>query len=85
MAVTKLSVSVDEHIAQVVRDAAARDGVSVSAWFSEAASDRIRNELLEEALAEFVDHIGLSEAEMQAHVTDLRSRSFVTRPEEGAA
>jgi len=33
-----------------VRDAAARQGTSVSTWLSEAAADRIRNELLGAAL-----------------------------------
>lgn len=37
-------------LGQAVRDAAARSGVSVSRWLSQAASDHLRNELLGAAL-----------------------------------
>jgi hypothetical protein len=33
-----------------VREAAARQGISVSAWIGDAAADRLRNELLGAAL-----------------------------------
>ncbi|MBK7165792.1 MAG: hypothetical protein IPH81_11070 [Candidatus Microthrix sp.] len=72
MAVTKLSVSVDEEIAQVVRDSAARDGVSVSAWLSEAAANRIRNELLGQALDALGEELGdLTDAETDELVAQV--------------
>lgn len=86
MAVTKLSVSVDEEIAQVVRDSAARDGVSVSAWLSEAAANRIRNELLGQALDALGEELGdLTDAETDELVAQARSASIVTANEAGAA
>ena len=54
MPVTKLSVSVEEDLAEVVRAAAAEEGVSVSSWLASAASQRIRNRFLGEAVAEAV-------------------------------
>jgi len=45
-----LSVTMDPELGQAVRDAAARSGISVSRWLSQAASDHLRNELLGAAL-----------------------------------
>ena len=85
MAVTKLSVSVDEEIAQVVRDSAARDGVSVSAWLSEAAANRIRNELLGQALDALGEELGeLTDAETDELIDQARSSSILTTNEAGA-
>ena len=83
---TKLSVSVDEEIAQVVRDSAARDGVSVSAWLSEAAANRIRKELLGQALDALGEELGdLTDAETDELVAQARSASILTANEAGAA
>ena len=38
------------ELGEGVRQAAARQGISVSAWLAEAAADRLRNELLGAAL-----------------------------------
>lgn len=48
--VDRLSVTVDAALGKAVRDAAASRGVSVSSWMSEAAVDRLRNQLLGAAL-----------------------------------
>jgi hypothetical protein len=48
--VDRFSVTMPPELGVAVRDAAARQGTSVSAWLSEAAADRIRNELLGAAL-----------------------------------
>ena len=45
-----MSVTMDPELGQAVRDAAARSGISVSRWLSQAASDHLRNELLGAAL-----------------------------------
>ena len=48
-----------------VRQAAARQGTSVSTWLSEAAADRLRNELLGAALDEWEAEDGaFTEAEL---------------------
>jgi hypothetical protein len=48
--VDRFSVTMAPELGEGVRQAAARQGVSVSAWLSEAAGDRLRNELLGAAL-----------------------------------
>lgn len=50
MQVDRLSVALDPHLGQAVREAAARSGISVSGWMSHAATDRLRNQLLGAAL-----------------------------------
>jgi hypothetical protein len=42
MVVVKRSVSIDSKVASAADDAAAADGVSFSAWLSEAAEQRLR-------------------------------------------
>jgi hypothetical protein len=48
--VDRLSVTMAPEIGTAVREAAARMGISVSAWLSEAAAQRLRNDLLGVAL-----------------------------------
>jgi hypothetical protein len=48
--VDRFSVTMPPELGSAVRNAAARQGTSVSTWLSEAAADRIRNELLGAAL-----------------------------------
>jgi hypothetical protein len=48
--VDRLSVTMPPEIGAGVREAAARQGTSVSTWLTEAAADRLRNELLGAAL-----------------------------------
>lgn len=50
MKVDRFSVTMDPDLGGAVRDAAERAGMSVSAWLAEAASDRLRNDLLGRAL-----------------------------------
>ena len=50
VAIDKLSISLDGSLAQIVRDAAAEENITVSAWLANAAQDRIRNRLLGLAL-----------------------------------
>ena len=44
--VDRFSVTMPPDLGEGVRRAAQRQGISVSAWLSEAAADRLRNELL---------------------------------------
>lgn len=81
MAVTKLSVSFDAELAEVVRGAAAEEGVSVSAWLSSAAADRIRNRLLGVALDELASEMEPLDPEEAARlVAEARQTATVTRP-----
>lgn len=81
MAVTKLSVSVEEDLARVVRAAAAADGVSVSAWLTDAASDRIRNQFLGEAITAALDECpDLDEQSLQVIAQQARANAIVTSP-----
>jgi hypothetical protein len=48
--VDRFSVTMPPELGEGVRQAAARQGTSVSAWLTEAAADRLRNELLGAAL-----------------------------------
>lgn len=48
--VDRLSVTMAPEIGAAVREAAAREGNSVSAWLSQAAAQRLRNDLLGAAL-----------------------------------
>ena len=48
--VDRLSVTMAPDIGTAVREAAAREGTSVSTWLSQAATQRLRNDLLGAAL-----------------------------------
>lgn len=50
MAVDRLSVALDPDLGKAIREAAAEEQTSVSAWLAEAAADRLRNRLLGMAL-----------------------------------
>ncbi len=86
MAMDKLSISLDESLTQVIRDAAADDNVSVSAWISAAAQDRIRNRLLRLALDADADQFGpISECDLDRLVREARATAIVTGPRAEAA
>jgi len=48
--VDRFSVTMPPDLGEGVRQAAARQGTSVSTWLTEAAADKLRNELLGAAL-----------------------------------
>ena len=50
MSVDRLSITLDPRLGAAARKAAKRAKVSLSTWIAEATADRIRNELLGEAL-----------------------------------
>jgi hypothetical protein len=67
MQVDRLSVTMDPDLGAAVRNAAARAGISVSAWLASAAADRLRNELLGSALDAWEEENGpFSEDELDA-------------------
>lgn len=53
MSTERITMTMDEDLAAAVRAAAGRAGVSVSAWVTKAAADKLRNELLGIALDEW--------------------------------
>jgi hypothetical protein len=65
--VDRFSVTMPPELGEGVRQAAARQGTSVSTWLSEAAADRLRNELLGAALDAWESEDGpFTEAELDA-------------------
>jgi hypothetical protein len=84
--VDKLSISLDEALAQVVRDAAAEENLSVSAWLAAAAQDRIRNRLLRLALdADALEFGAMPNDEIESIVAAARANAIVTDPRSDAA
>jgi hypothetical protein len=70
--VDRFSVTMAPELGEGVRQAAARQGVSVSAWLSEAAGDRLRNELLGAALDAWESEDGpFTEDELDAAASRL--------------
>ena len=65
MAVDRFSLTMDPDLGEAVRRAADRAGMTVSAWLSRAAADRVRNELLGIALDRWEEEDGpLTEQEL---------------------
>jgi hypothetical protein len=80
MQVDRFSVTMDPHLGAAVRDAAARQGVSVSAWLAKAASDSLRNELLSHALDRWEQEEGpFGEDELDAAAAALGLKAGVGR------
>jgi hypothetical protein len=70
--VDRFSVTMPPDLGEGVRRAAERQGVSVSAWLSQAAADRLRNELLGAALDDWEsEHGSFTEAELNAAASRL--------------
>lgn len=70
--VDRLSVTMPPDIGAAVRDAAARQGTSVSNWLVSAAAQRLRNELLGTALDRWEAEEGpFSDAELDAAAAAL--------------
>jgi hypothetical protein len=58
MPVERFSLTMDPHLGAAVRQAAERAGLSVSAWLSKAAAERVRNEALGFALERWEEEYG---------------------------
>lgn len=72
--VDRLSVTMAPEIGAAVRDAAAREGMSVSNWLATAAAQRLRNELLGAALDEWeADDAPFSDEELNVAAAALRT------------
>jgi len=72
--VDRLSVTMPPEVGAAVRDAAAREGTSVSSWLVAAAAQRLRNELLGAALDHWEAEEGpFGEDELTTAAAALRS------------
>ena len=70
--VDRFSVTMPPELGEGVRQAAARRGISVSAWLGDAAADRLRNELLGAALDAWESQDGsFTEAELDEAASRL--------------
>jgi hypothetical protein len=70
--VDRLSVTMPPEIGTAVREAAARQGTSVSTWLASAAAQRLRNELLGAALDRWeADEGPFSDEELDAAAAAL--------------
>jgi hypothetical protein len=68
----RFSVTMPLEVGEGVRQAAARQGTSVSAWLTEAAAVRLRNELLGAALDAWESENGcFTEAELSEAAAQL--------------
>ena len=79
--VDRLPVTMSPEVGAAVRDAASRQGTSVSNWLQDAAVQRVRNELLSAALDLWEAEDGpFTDDELNAAVASLKST-----PRRGAA
>jgi hypothetical protein len=86
VAIDKLSISMEEDLARTIREAAADEGLSVSAWLAGAAQDRVRNRMLRLALdADAAEFGAMGDDEIDRLVRDARADAIVTDPRSTAA
>jgi hypothetical protein len=84
MGVVKRSVSIDADVAEAAEAAAAEDGVSFSAWLSEAAKRRLRVRAGLQGVAEWEAEAGPLTPEERAAGEALLDR-LLNRPQPGKA
>lgn len=81
MVVKKLSISLDEEVADKAAQAAEREGVSLSAWLSKAAEQAAEREAAKVAVQEYFDEFGEPDAETVAAVEhELEQAGFWQSP-----
>lgn len=72
--VDRLSITMPPEVGAAVRDAAAREGTSVSNWLTAAAAQRLRNQLLGAALDQWeADQGPFTDEELNAAAAALRT------------
>lgn len=81
MAVKKLSISLDADTLQAAREAARRQGMSLSAWLSYAAAETAKLDRARAALDEYLAEFGEPDAETEARVQAALDAAGVGRPE----
>jgi len=79
MAVRKLSIALDDHVAEAAARAAERAGISFSAWLNHAAENELTVEAGLDAVRDWeADHGALTAAELRA-ADDLLDRIVAGR------
>ena len=79
MSADKLSISLEAGLAATVREAAAREGVSVSNWIADAVVAKARQRALRDALDAFArKHGALTEDEVDEIIASARRTARVT-------
>ncbi len=74
MKVDKMSISMDPQLGDDIRAAAARAGMSVSAWLADAASARLRRQALADLLTDWqADHGAITPEELAKARAELGS------------
>jgi hypothetical protein len=82
MQVDRFSTTMDPDLGAAVRQAAARSGMSVSAWLARAAADRLRNELLGVAVEAWEAESGpFSDEELNAAAASMGVERNTSRPD----
>lgn len=84
MAIDRLSIAADAGLGSRIRAAALRDGVSISAWLTQAAEDRLRNELLGRTLADWESEHGAPTPEQEAEASAFFERVGAIRQRSSA-
>lgn len=83
MALDRISLAADADVGRRIREAAAKEGVSISTWLGAAAEAKLRNEALAEAIAAYAaEHGAFTETEMaeaEAWLAEMESRSLRAR------
>jgi hypothetical protein len=75
MGVEKMSVSFDLQLGAAIREAAADDEESVSAWLAEAARSRLRKLAIQHAMADFQAEFGEFTDDERAEARELIERA----------
>lgn len=79
MAVQKLSISLDEDVANAARAAAEAEGMTLSAWLSRAATEAAAIEAGLQAVREYEAENGPFSAEAKAWAEDVLDRHGIGR------
>src|SRR5688500_10752836 len=86
MPVRKLSIALDEEIAKAAAKSAKREGLTLSAWLSRAAADRLRVQMGLAAVAEYErQHGAFTEEEERAMDAELDAATHRRKIELGLA
>jgi uncharacterized protein (DUF1778 family) len=81
MAAEKLSVSMDQDLVRLIRDAAAGEGMSLSTWLADAARAKARQQALREALAAYAkEHGEMTTEDAMRVVAASRKKSILIAP-----
>ena len=81
MAVKKLSISLDADTLEDAKEAAAREGMSLSAWLSHAAGEAAKLAKAQAAIEEYIAEFGEPDPETEARARAALDEAGVGLPE----